>query len=48
MSKTLKNNTNTTTCAANAVLASAVESDALANKYQQKTDKKHNLDNPDP
>ena len=41
MSKTLKNNTN------NAVLASAVESDALSNKYQQKTDKQHILDNPD-
>ena len=35
MSKTLKNNTN------------AVEADALANKYQQKTDKQHILDNPD-
>jgi DNA topoisomerase-2 len=52
MSKTLKNNINTVissanAAAANAVLASAVEADALANKYQQKTDKQHILDNPD-
>jgi DNA topoisomerase-2 len=52
MSKTLKNNTNTVissanAAAANAVLASAVEADTLANKYQQKTDKQHILDNPD-
>ena len=46
MSKTLKNNTNTTTSAANAATAT-VEADALANKYQQKTDKQHILDNPD-
>jgi len=40
MSKTLKNNTNT-------VSAATVEADALSNKYQQKTDKQHILDNPD-
>ena len=40
MSKTLKNNTNT-------VSAATLEADALANKYQQKTDKQHILDNPD-
>ena len=39
MSKTLKNNTNS--------VSAVVESDALANKYQQKTDKQHILDNPD-
>jgi DNA topoisomerase-2 len=39
MSKTLKNNTNN--------VSAAVEADALANKYQQKTDKQHILDNPD-
>ena len=40
MSKTLKNNTNT-------VSAATLEADALSNKYQQKTDKQHILDNPD-
>jgi DNA topoisomerase II len=40
MSKTLKNNTNT-------VGAVTTESLELSNKYQQKTDKQHILDNPD-
>ena len=39
MSKTLKNNNNN--------VSAAVEADALSNKYQQKTDKQHILDNPD-
>ena len=44
MSKTLKNNTNNVSASAATV---NVEADALANKYQQKTDKQHILDNPD-
>ena len=39
MSKTLKNNKTAS--------AATVEADSLANKYQQKTDKQHILDNPD-
>ena len=48
MSKTLKNNTNTANVAVtNVAVTNVVESEALANKYQQKTDKQHILDNPD-
>jgi DNA topoisomerase-2 len=48
MSKTLKNNNNTANVAVtNVAVTNVVEADALANKYQQKTDKQHILDNPD-